>query len=709
MTVDLLVLAPIAGLMVLASAGLIRWAAEAESEVRASVVVFLMAMMVAMIAAAFVYYLHPGPASLVEGLWLGATVMSLSVFPVVSAILRELRARLADPGGQSPIRAPGRFIAVVVALVLVNELLMGATFQLASGGSLPAIGANGAGIIDSFAAVVVSPWFLFTMSAEMGLTAVLLRHRIDPVLLGLAGTQSLLMLASPPVFADPRWVSSTVYLSSLLMIGAFVFLLEYIYRHRQLRPALSSYFLRLLLVYALMMAGLYVWLADGAVALFAASVVLEMVLFFDATTRPGRYSSGVSLPWQLNARWALGVLSLVFIAELFMGALLDLEINGPGFLELLPNLPLSGPPGPALYAAVYNGFWFVATVTNSAWFLIMMGAEMGALVVFKIRETVGFELRARLGLMIAAYAAFTVYLPGFWSTLPIRDLPDLSTVPVVGWNMGIGTGGPAAPELFGAILITYVVLASLSTLFGRRVLCSVFCNAPLMMQGTLPDAMKSFNRSSTIGRRYLGSRFSTAYSVTLAISLVSLAGATVVSYLDAIGRLAVTFAGADPVQFLFSFYFGVLWYVMFVTIPYTGNYNCVTMGWCHWGSFSAAFSRIGFFRLRVKDRGICRACTTLDCAKSCPVGLVDLVGQLRTTGEFRSSKCCGVGDCVGACPYGNLYIHDVRHWWRGRSRPAPGDGVPLPMVGASLRRATATPTGSGAAAAGSPAAAGVLR
>ncbi|EQD51947.1 hypothetical protein B2A_06747, partial [mine drainage metagenome] len=56
-------------------------------------------------------------------------------------------------------------------------------------------------------------------------------------------------------------------------------------------------------------------------------------------------------------------------------------------------------------------------------------------------------------------------------------------------------------------------------------------------------------------------------------------------------------------------------------------------------------------------------------------------------GEFRSSKCCGVGDCIESCPYDNIYIHDVRHSLRARLRiPAPRPEPPfvrepqLPMV-----------------------------
>jgi polyferredoxin len=181
----------------------------------------------------------------------------------------------------------------------------------------------------------------------------------------------------------------------------------------------------------------------------------------------------------------------------------------------------------------------------------------------------------------------------------------------------------------------------------------------------------------------------------------------------------VTVLGADPTLFLISISFGVLWYVMFVTVPYVGTYNCVTMGWCYTGAIAQAFQRIGFFKLKVHSREVCQACTTLDCAKSCPVGLVDMPGHFRTKGEFRSSKCCGVGDCVGACPYGNMYIHDVRHWVRARlGLPLPPRSVAkLPMVGASRapsaalapRSATAPSPGSAARSGPStePAAAGL--
>jgi polyferredoxin len=309
----------------------------------------------------------------------------------------------------------------------------------------------------------------------------------------------------------------------------------------------------------------------------------------------------------------------------------------------------------------------------------MMGAEMGALVVFKLRETKKPELRARLVLMLGSYTLAAVYFPSVYYQTAFPRLPAGTQVPVLGWSMGIGSA-PLAPSVFLAVFATYLIVGVLALLFGRRVICSVFCTAPLMFQGTAIDSMKSFNRSSPIAHKFLGSRFSRAYSVSMGLTLGSLVVASSISYLDQIGALSLTILGADPTVFLFALYFSVLWYAMFVAIPYAGNYNCVTMGWCYTGTITAAFQSLGFYKLKVRDRQVCKDCTTVDCAKACPVGLVDMVGHFRTKGEYRSSKCCGVGNCVGACPYDNLYIHDVRHWVRSRLGGVPESSRRLPMV-----------------------------
>jgi hypothetical protein len=689
------VLWPLAISMALVTAILVKWAAEARTPLKAAVVVFLLAMMVGMIGGAAIYFLHPGGTGLVEGFWAASAVMSVSVVAVFLAFLDEARLRLASGTDYTPppLRAKRAFTAAVIGLVLVNELLMGWTFTLAAGGTMGGLGAGGSGLASLLAAVVVSPWFLFTMSAEMAVTTYLLRARISPALYRVLLVQSLIMFLSPTAIAVGGWVALTIYASSAAMIGLIVYLMEFIYRHRQLEPAFSHYVVALLGVFSVMMLGQFVWLYfDGWSDVFALSIIAEMVLFFAAVVRAERFGEAPERPWQLNPRWALQLLAFIFIAEIFMGALLDLQIDPSTYAGAFFTLPLSGSVSTVLYNATYNGFWFLAGVTASTWFLAMMGIEMGTLLYFKFRESREPENRVRMVLTMACFVAFTVFFPSVYLGAVFPHAPQGAqqlSVPVLGWSMGIGSA-QLASSVFLVVAATYAITGGLSVLFGRRVICSVFCSAPLMYQGTTVDAMKSFNRTEWPAKKYLGSRFSTVYSVTTAVILGSLALASVASFLDSIGVWSVSILSADPTVFLFSLSFGVLWYVMFVTIPYTGNYNCVTLGWCYTGAIAQAFHKVGFFKLKVRDRDVCKACTTLDCAKSCPVGLVDMPGHFRTKGEFRSTKCCGVGNCVGACPYGNLYISDVRHWIQEKvgTRGVPPARARLPMVAARPGPAT---------------------
>jgi polyferredoxin len=672
-----------------ATAGLVRWGALARTTLRQGTVLFLLLMMVAMVGGALVYFLAPGTGGLVAGLWVASALMSLSVLVIFAAFLREVRRQEAG-AASGPVGPGASFVAAVLGLALTNEFLMGWTFSLAAGG-LP-VAAPG-GPVGVFAAVVASPWFLFTMSAEMLLTAYLLRDHLPTPVVTVLAFQAVIMVLSPPALATGWWSDVAIYGGSSVMIVLFVYLMEFIYRHRQLTAAFSAYLVRLLAIYGAMMMGLYLWFAYGSVLLFSASVLVEMVVFFEAVLRSEPFSAGPAVPWQLRPNWAFAVLAGIFVSEVFMGALLDLQLEPSSYSGVFFTLPLSGPAGTVLYNAVYNGFWFLAGITGSTWFLAMMGVEMGALVYFKLRETNVLETRVRLLLMMGCYAGFAVFFPSIYYAAAFPHAPAQATVPVLGWSMGIGTAALATGVVV-VVLLTYVITGAVAALFGRRAICSTFCTAALMYQGTAIDSMKSFNRSSPTARKYLSSRFSAAYSVTTGLVLGSLALASGASVLDAAGLWNVSVLGSDPTVFLFALYFGVVWYVMFVSIPYFGNYNCVSMGWCYTGTIAQAFQRIGFFKLKVHDRQVCRECTTLDCAKACPVGLVDMPGRLRQTGEFRSSKCCGVGDCVGVCPYNNLYVADVRHWVRDR--------LGLPRSPSPVRRLPMVPATSAPVAAGGP-------
>ncbi|MCI4367552.1 MAG: hypothetical protein L3K08_07360, partial [Thermoplasmata archaeon] len=434
MSVPVAVLVPTAGAMVVITAFLVRWASEATTAVRGAAVVFLLAMMSAMLAGAWIYFIDPSPGALVLGLWIAALLMSLSVFPLVSAVLANVQGSLTE-GSEfrpAPLSNPGLFRASVVALVLASEWLMGSAFQLAADPAAPAPSLL-AGLGPS---VFVSPWFLFPMAAEMALTALLLRRRLGAALPVFLAFQVVVMALAPPALAGPYWSSISLGGGSLAMIALFVYAMEYIYRHRQLSRALSEYLVRLIAVYALMMAGLFDWLQYGSPLLFAAAIPLEMVLYFDAVTRPESFAPTDGTPWQLDPGWAFRLLLGIFVAEVFMGAVLDRAVQPATFAAVFPAAPIAGSAATILLNAFGNGFWFLADVTGSTWFLAMMGVEMGALVVFKFRETRERETKFRLGLMMASYAAFATFFPSLYYSSLFPSLPTGSSVPVLGWSMG---------------------------------------------------------------------------------------------------------------------------------------------------------------------------------------------------------------------------------------------------------------------------------
>ena len=373
-----IVLGALATVMAIFTALVIRWAVEAKAALQAAGVVFLLLMMVAMFGGAIVYYLNPGTTGLIEGLWLAAGLMSLSAFVPFLAFLRVAKAQLGAPEGAiPPPLQKGMFYTVTIAgLVLANEFLMGWAFNLASAVRFASLSGGAGGLLSDLGMVIDSPWFLFTMAGEMALTAFLLRAHLDRAFVIVVAFQATLMFLSPPAIVTSAWRELTVLLGSAVMIALFVYLMEHIYRQKELNVAYAAYLPRVLAAYALMMAGLFLWAYYGQPILFAGSIVLEMFIYLDAVVRPDRFIGADRMAWQLNANWAFQLLAFIFVAELFMGALLDLQIEPAAFAGSWPALALSGPPLVVLEDAVSNGFWFFALVAGSTWFLAMMGAEM---------------------------------------------------------------------------------------------------------------------------------------------------------------------------------------------------------------------------------------------------------------------------------------------------------------------------------------------
>lgn len=196
------------------------------------------------------------------------------------------------------------------------------------------------------------------------------------------------------------------------------------------------------------------------------------------------------------------------------------------------------------------------------------------------------EVKVRMMLMILAYAIYSVYIPSF---SPISK--QLPFIPYM-WSMGIGTLGPVSNSVILGIIGTYVIYAILSFFFGSRNLCAVTCTAPMMYQGTFYDSLKIYNRTSKIGRKTVTSKTPNWMRIiALSVSLLSLISA-ILSYLNSQNILRFTILGTDITVLIYFIWFDVLWYLLFISIPFLGTFAYVTTGYCYWGVFNQAISRI---------------------------------------------------------------------------------------------------------------------
>jgi polyferredoxin len=658
---DLPVLWLVAGSMAVFTAWLLKRGSTMKTVTDAGIVMYLLAMMASMFVSAVVYLYYPSFVALYALVALNMSAMSIGLIPII-AVFSKGDKQLDETRVGRRVSSRAIVISVVIVLVLISEAFMGWTFALVSGAASTTTQSALSALIDSMGTY----WFIFTMAGEMAVTLYLVGRNFPAVFRWLVAIQILVMVLSPTAIASSAWSFETLLGNSAVMIVAVIVVLEFLFRNRSPALGASNYMLRLIGAYALMMGGLFLWLMDGDVLLFVVSIVAEMTIYFNIVLNEKSLVSPPFVNWQTRQLWAFGLLGGIFVAEFFMGGVLDIVANGTSYFTSLPFVALGGSALTVFGALLYDFVVAVGSITASVWFLIMMGIEMGALVVFKIKYARETETKMRLVLMLAAYAIYAIWLPSFVFSA------NLSNVPLVGWSMGIGTAGALGPGIpLLALVLTYGISGGISFLFGSRNVCSVLCTAAPMYQGTTYDAMSSFNRTSTIGRHNLGSRAPDSFRVVSTLVWASLLGSAVLSYLTSIGVINVAFFSEDISYFFYSFYFSFLWYLIWILTPFVGTYGCVTTGMCGWGTFNGLVSRLGMFRLKVRSVDTCIDCKTRDCAKVCPTGQTDLPGQFIGTGEFRSYKCIGVGDCVTACPYENISFFDVRHWLRGNLKRPP--------------------------------------
>jgi polyferredoxin len=631
----------------------------------------------------------------------GAIAAATGALAGLLAALWIARGSSADRLTSAPKVLSQEWRWAILGLVIAADLLVGALLLL--GGFVPVVPgvpALGSGLVS----VLLSPGFLAVAGGEMLLLALFASPGTDRSLRALLVAQAALVLLTPTSLPFADWGAVSSYLGTAVIVAMLVTALHFLYRNKQLYSSVLSSVVLWPLAALVTAAAWFLWDFQGLWYPLAFAVGFQLALVLATVLRSATVPRGERVPWLLRPFSVFQFLLFAFLAEFFLGALLDYRIAGPAFLQYIPFI---APGGSSLHVAgvlTYNGLWFAAAILASAWFLIVLGFTMGPLVVMKIRETHERPQKYRLGMTIAAYALAAIYIPSFASSTPLASVPWLASIPVIGWGFGLRAGGPFESGVFLAVILMYVSVGVLTVLFGRKAICSVMCGAAMMYQGTAMHEMRGFNQTSKVGRHFLGSQLSTAYVVTSGVALVSLFAVSVLALLRWIPAVQVGSGQLDTaaLPLPIELYFGAIWFAMFVTTPFIGTYNCATTGFCHWGALTVPFAKVGFFRLKVKDKEVCQKCTTFDCAKACPVGLVDMPLYFRRDGEFRSTKCCGVGDCVGACPYGNMYHQDVRFWLRRKlSRKEPSAqrpidrGIPLPVVSSGASpRSTSTVAGT---------------
>lgn len=624
---------------------------ESKTTGRNLLIYIILLMMNGMLIGPLIYYSGVISISIQDTYVLTAGIMAIEmIIPVFSLFSLNKNEIPINKG-------------IVITFIILDEYLMGLLFTLIQNdtNALSFLGKN-------FPLSIITPlygyWFILPMTLEMFLTVNFSRKKIKPYTYFVLLLQASAMIFVPSEFSG-FWMPLSIYISGTVMTALFIVIFEIHYRKKYILAGTGIYFLLLFFIYTIMMAGVSIYQEYGNAYLLGISVVLEMILYFSYIIEYRRFESGRKIKWMGESRYSTALLALMFSSEFFMGLTFDFQFYGvPVFLGSLSLAPYGNNFFMNVIPFLYNFTVFFGEVALSPFYLIMMGFEMGALVVFKIKESKNIENRIRMGLMISAYALYSIVFPSF-------VFPNNSKIPFLGWPMGIGTSGGLAVSLAIPMLLTYAISGALSFLFGSRQLCSVFCTAPLMYQGTFYDSFKNFNRKGKASKVNKTQQRNKIYRyVSLAVYAVIAIGG-ISSILNQYFGYNIRVYGTGLLSLTYIILFGIIWYIIFVLMPYAGSYGCINTGYCHWGNFNRFISKFGFFKLKVKRPDICRTCKTKECTQACPVGITYQPGSFISKGEFKDVRCIGVGECVEACPYGNIMFYDVRGWLKeklGRDR-----------------------------------------
>ena len=267
---------------------LITRAVRVRTGIDTTIVLLLLAMMVAMLVGPAYLYLTQLSFDVGDvAIWEIAVFMMVGMMPI-GVLLFAKFWMLNDPERttQLPLtnilsHTTGLRLSYIF-LLLLSEFLMGWTFNLATGLVRLSAGYSFGIIASEIDYSLTTYWFVFTMVAEMGFTLFVLRKALRPDLLAILVIQAVVMLLTPTAVPLAAWENYTVYLEAAVMGGLIIFAFSYLRRKEERGKSTLVYLGLFIVANAIMMAGFLAWLLNGETLFLALSLVVETVIYFDA-------------------------------------------------------------------------------------------------------------------------------------------------------------------------------------------------------------------------------------------------------------------------------------------------------------------------------------------------------------------------------------------------------------------------------------------
>ncbi|MEM3256312.1 MAG: hypothetical protein QW525_04840, partial [Thermoplasmatales archaeon] len=284
-------------------------------------------------------------------------------------------------------------------LFVIDEFLMALfVLQLTGSGISPGLSA--------IPSVVNTTYFVVPMEVEMLFSIIFfgIKGAGRTLLIVLA----LMDLISPAIF--PQLTEIFLFTNALIMVLGMIVALEDVSKAKNgismERERIINFSL---LIYLLNSIGFFFYYYqgirnEGDWLFYSLSVMAGMSIYFFLVLS-GR-SSRVTKGWSERKGWLFYILSISFLSELIMSVPLDIytgifSVSGSGikaFFYLETNAVSS-----FMHASpILSLIPFIAAVANAPMFLILMGLEMGSLVVIRIKRIKWFEKRVNLSFALIA-------------------------------------------------------------------------------------------------------------------------------------------------------------------------------------------------------------------------------------------------------------------------------------------------------------------